>query len=358
MANQKASGRGSAIVRTLLMDILLPAVGFGLGVGFATGDYPVSMTTGLAISSSIYVLYKLDQTFLHPRLEKLHPDWLQLGLEMTFSLLEHILGALLALFVCSRIFGFALVPSAAWMALGGMVIAFPIIHGTGFALRFYRQLKEKERQEEQLRALAAQAELKALKAQINPHFLFNTLNTIASLIHTDAAQAEATVERLAEMFRYLLVGSERGLVPLVEELAFVDRYLEIERARFGERLRVIREIAPEVLDVPVPGLILQPLVENAVRHGREADGGIHLTISVQSQGNEVVVAIADQGPGMSKEVWECRGKGHGLRNVDERLRKTYGEGYGLEIRDNEPRGAVVIVRIPVGVWGYGSVGGG
>jgi len=265
VANQKASGRGSAIVRTLLMDILLPAVGFGMGVGFATGDYPVSMTTGLVISSSIHVLYKLDQAFLHPRLEKLHPDWLQLGLEMTFSLFEHILGALLALFVCSRIFGFALMPSAAWIALGGMVIAFPIIHGTGFALRFYRQLKEKERQEEQLRALATQAELRALKAQINPHFLFNTLNTIASLIHADPAQAEATVERLAEMFRYLLAGSERGLVPLEEELAFVDRYLEIERARFGERLRVIREIAPEALDVPVPGLILQPLVENAVR---------------------------------------------------------------------------------------------
>ncbi len=369
MTNQKASER--AIVRTLLMDILLPAIGFGLGVGFATGNYPVSMTTGLAISGSIFVLYKLDQTFLHPRLEKLYPDWLQLGLEMTFSLLEHILGALLALFVCSRIFGFALVPSAAWVALGGMVIAFPIIHGTGLALRFYRQLKEKERQEEQLRALATQAELKALKAQINPHFLFNTLNTIAALIHADPAQAEATVERLAEMFRYLLAGSERGLVSLEEELTFVDGYLEIERARFGERLRVVREIALEALDVPMPSLILQPLVENAVRHGREADGSIHLIIRIQSQGNEVVVAIADQGTGLSKGarkygnegVWEygnegvsplCPGssalppsRGHGLRNVDERLRKTYGEGYGLEIRDNEPRGAVVIVRIPV-----------
>ena len=108
--------------------------------------------------------------------------------------------------------------------------------------------------------MATEAELKALKAQINPHFLFNTLNTIAALIHSDPAQAEATVERLAEMFRYVLAGSERGSVPLREELAFVDDYLEIEQARFGERLRVTREIAPEDLghacaqpDPPTPG---------------------------------------------------------------------------------------------------------
>jgi LytS/YehU family sensor histidine kinase len=111
-----------------------------------------------------------------------------------------------------------------------MVIVFPIIHGTETALRYYRRLQDKERVEEQLRALATRAELRALKAQINPHFLFNTLNTIAHLIHADPAQAEATIERLAEMFRYVLTGSEWGLVPLAEELAFVDSYLEIERA--------------------------------------------------------------------------------------------------------------------------------
>ena len=374
-----------AIVR-ILLEIVLPAVGFGLSVGFATGEYPVSLVTGLAISGSIYVLYRLDQAFLHPRLEKLSRDWVHLGLEMTFSLLEHILGALLALLGCSRIFGFAVVPSTAWMALGGMVIVFPIIHGTGLALRYYRQLKEKERQEEQLRALAAQAELKALKAQINPHFLFNTLNTIAALIHTDPAQAEATVERLAEMFRYVLAGSERGLVPLEEEFSFVNDYLDIERARFGERLHITREVVPEVLNVDVPSLILQPLVENAVRHGRGADGSVDLTIRAQPQGDEVVIAIADQGPGMpSPTPWPPpsaaptpppaaptpppaaptpalpqhwgrehgrgrglgEGEGMGLRNVDERLRKTYGEGYGLEIAANEPQGTVVTVRIPV-----------
>jgi two-component system LytT family sensor kinase len=329
----------------MLTELFLPAVGFGLGVGLATGHFAFSLVTGLAISGTIYVLYALDRAFLHPRLEKLSRDWMHLGLELTFSFLAHILGALLALLTCSRIFGFQVLPSIAWGALGGMVIAVPIIHGTQMALRYFRQLKEKERLEEQLRAMATEAELRALKAQINPHFLFNTLNTITQLIHTDPAQAEAMVERLAEMFRYVLTGTEGGLVPLEEELTFVDGYLEIERARFGERLRITREVAPEALGVPVPSLILQPLVENAVQHGRGSDGGIDLTIRVQSQDDGVKISIADRGSGMPSSHKIGEGPGHGLRNVDERLRKTY--GCGLEVVANEPRGTMVIVSIPV-----------
>jgi signal transduction histidine kinase len=332
-------------VRTLT-EIGLPAIGFALSVGFATRNWPASLVTGLAISGSIQVLYLLDRAFLHPRLEKLSRDWVHLGLEMTFSLLEHVVGALLALLACTRIFGFDVAVTAAWIALAGMVIAFPIIHGTEMALRFFRQLKEKERQEEQLRALATHAELKALKAQIDPHFLFNTLNTIAQLIHTDSARAEATIERLAEMFRYVLDGSERGLVPLEEELAFVDAYLEIERARFGQRLRVARQIAPQVSDAPVPSLILQPLVENAVRHGQGDGGTIDLTLRVLPQDDAVLITVADQGPGMPAGHSIGEGPGHGLCNVDERLKKTYGEAYGLKIAANEPQGAVVTVRIP------------
>ncbi len=359
MTEQKASVLKRIIVRTLT-EIVLPAIGFGLGVGFAIGNYRVSFITGLAISGTIYVLYTLDQAFLHPRFERLPRDW-QLGLEITSSLFEHILGALLALFACSRIFGFVVEASTAWIVAWMIFVGFLVIHSAGYALRFYRELKEKELLEERLRAMAAQAELKALKAQINPHFLFNTLNTIAQLIHTDSAQAEAMVERLAEMFRYVLAGSERGLVPLQEELAFIDGYLEIERARFGERLHVTREVAPEALGVPVPSLILQPLVENAVWHGRGADGSVDLTIRVRPYGDEVVIAIADHGPGMpSPTPWPPpspnsgrgrglgEGEGVGLRNVDDRLRKTYGVEHGLEVTANGPQGTVVTVRIPAG----------
>ncbi|MCD6345625.1 MAG: histidine kinase [Anaerolineae bacterium] len=343
MTKQKTSVPKRIIVR-ILTEIVLPAIAFSVGVNFAIGNYRVSFITGLAISGTIYILYELDQIFLHPRLERLPRDW-QLGLEIAFGLLEHVLGALLALLACGRIFDFVIEHTTAWMVVWMLFVGFLAVHSAMYALRFYRELKEKELLEERLRALAAQAELRALKAQINPHFLFNTLNTIAQLIHADPAQAEATVERLAEMFRYVLAGSERGLTPLEEELSFLDDYLKIEQARFGERLRVTREITPEALSIPVPSLILQPLVENAVRHGRGDDGSVALSIYVRLAKDEVTIAIADQGPGMPPHHKMGKGPGYGLRNVDERLRKAY--GHGLEIRSNEPQGTVVTVRIPV-----------
>jgi two-component sensor histidine kinase len=343
---ERAESRRKHLAARILTEFGLPALAFAVSVGIATRNWPVSLVTGSAVSGAIGGLYALDRKVLHPRLKRLSHDWLHLGLEMTFLVLEHVLGALVALSFCSRLFGLQITASVAWMPVAGMVIAFPIIHGTEMALRFFRQLREKEQQEAQLRALATEAELKALKAQINPHFLFNTLNTIASLIHTHPAQAEEMVERLAEMFRHVLNGSERRLVPLEEELAFLDGYLEIERARFGDRLRVTREITPEALSVPVPSLILQPLVENAVRHGRGDNGSIDLDIRVQPQGNAVVIAIADRGPGMPSGYRLDSGHGVGLRNVDDRLRKTYGLEHGLEIRGNRPQGTVVIVRIP------------
>ena len=333
-------------LKRILTEFGLPALAFALGVGIATQDWLASLVTGLAVSSAIAGLYSLDRRYVHPGLEKLPWDWAHLGLEMTLLLLEHILGAVVAVLVCSRLFGFQVVPSAAWATVAGIAIAFPIVHGTEMALRFFRQLREKERREAQLLALTAQAELKALKAQINPHFLFNTLNTIAALIHTHPDRAEATVERLAELFRYVLNGGERQMVPLRDEWAFVEGYLEIERARFGERLCVTRELTPEALDAPVPSLILQPLVENAVRHGQGADGRIDLLVRVTLAGDEVLIAIADQGPGMPAGYRVGSSRGVGLRNVHERLRKAYGVDRGLEIEANEPQGTVVTIRIP------------
>jgi two-component system LytT family sensor kinase len=346
MTQGTQSGRTQTFLRTLA-ELVLPALAFTLGIGFATGNWPAAFATGLVISCAIAGLYWLDQRFIRPRLEKVSTDWMRLGLEMTVLLLDHVVGAVAALLVCSRIFGFAVVPSAAWLAVAGMVIAFPIIHGTEMALRFLRQAQAEERQKEQLKGLATEAELKALKAQINPHFLFNTLNTIAELIHADSQRAEATVERLAEMFRYVLNGSERGLVALEEELHFLDGYLEIEHVRFGNRLRVSRRIAPGALSLLVPSLILQPLVENTIRHGQGAGGTIDLGIDIHTDGDRAVIAIRDQGPGMPAHHKVGEGPGHGLYNVDQRLRKTYGDAYGLEIGANQPQGTIVTLSIPV-----------
>jgi signal transduction histidine kinase len=338
--------RRHTLVR-ILAEFSLPVVGFTFGVGLATGNWPVSFVTGVAISLAISALYWLDQRFLHPSLERLPQDWIRMGLEMTFLLLDHVVGAVLALIVSSRLFGFQGVPAASWLPVAAMVAIFPIIHGTEMALRYFRQVQEKEKQEERLRALAAEAELKALKAQINPHFLFNTLNTIAELIHTDSERAEKTVERLAEMFRYVLTGSERISVPLEEELAFVDSYLQIEQARFGEHLRVTREVDRDALGASVPGLILQPLVENAIGHGRGGNGRIDLTIHVGLGREDVIIAVGDTGPGMPSNFRIGASPGYGLHNVDQRLRKTYGETYTLDISANHPQGTVVTLRIPL-----------
>jgi two-component system LytT family sensor kinase len=346
MVAQKTDERTRKIIGHVLWT-LMAGLAFGVSLYFATRRFVVSLVTGLAMGSAIEVTYLFDRAFFHPRLRRLPHDWLRFGLEITSSLLGHVLGALLALLVCGWLFDFSIWETRAWWAVVGMMLGFPVIHGTETALRFRRQLREKERMGEQLRMLATQAELKALKAQINPHFLFNALNTIAQMIHSDPARAEATVERLAEMFRYVLNGSERGLVPLEEELSFLDVYLEIERARFGEQLRITREVAPSALDVPVPSLILQPLVENAVQHGRRDDGSVDIRIRVTLQSDAVLISIADQGPGMPPNFEISDGAGHGLRNVDERLRKGYGSENGLDIGENEPSGTAVTVRIPV-----------
>lgn len=341
MIEQKTGSRRRAVFTHLVWTVISGLL-FGLSISFATQRYLISLITGLVMSSAIEAAYLLDNAFLQPRLKYLTRDWLRFGLGITSSLLGHIGGAGMALLACSWVFRFSIWDTRVWWAVVGMVVGFPVIHGTESALRFYRQLKEKEKAEEQLRAMATEAELKALKAQINPHFFFNALNTIAELIHTDPALAETSIERLAQMFRYILAGSERGLVPLEEELAFVEDYLGIERARFGGRLQIAREIDPRALPVSVPSLILQPVVENAIKHGHGDDGRIDINIRVESLGEGIRITVADGGPGMPNG-YRIGSTGHGLRNVDERLRKMYGSG--LEVRENEPRGTMIVLRV-------------
>lgn len=344
--NQQANQKRDRLYRTLVHQVFSPFIGSTIAVAYATKRWDLSaIATGLVITGTLALFWKLDRAFLYPYLKRIPQDWLRIEMEMFTSVAGHLLGALLALIACGAIFGFEVTPTASWLLLVGIMMVFPILHGAEMAVDYYRQLQEKERLEQELRTLATQAELKALKAQINPHFFFNALNTIAELIHTDPVLAEASVERLATMFRYVLAGSERGQVTLAEELAFVDHYLEIEQARFGERLQVTREIDPTALSLPVPSLILQPLVENAVKHGHGDDGRITIDIRIESVDKAARISIADQGPGMPANYQVGNGPGHGLRNVDERLRKTYGNG--LDVEGNEPRGTVATIRIPV-----------
>lgn len=202
------------------------------------------------------------------------------------------------------------------------------------------------------RAALAEAQVRALRAQISPHFIYNALNAIASFITTDPARARDLVLEFADFTRYSF-RREGDTTTLAEELQSIDSYLQLERARFGERLHVILQVAPEVLPTPIPFLSLQPLVENAVRHGLEArELGGRVRISARDAGPFVEIDVEDDGVGMDPAALQAAFSGEpssahvGLRNVDTRLRQRYGNAFGLTIDTNVGSGMLVRMRIP------------
>ncbi len=210
------------------------------------------------------------------------------------------------------------------------------------------ELAELERE----RGRVMEAELRALRAQISPHFVYNALAAIASFVRTDPTRARELLLEFADFTRYSF-GSTAQLTPLGDELTNIERYLALEQARFGDRLRVTLMLAPEVLGVSVPTLAIQPLVENAVRHGIEAkEGPGHVTITATDAGSEAEIVVEDDGAGASPEAvravlsGEPGGDHVGLANVDARLRATYGDGYGLVVETALGAGTRVSFRVP------------
>jgi two-component system, LytTR family, sensor kinase len=202
---------------------------------------------------------------------------------------------------------------------------------------------------DQSRARLARAEVRALRAQISPHFIYNALTTIASFVRTDPERARELLLEFAEFTRYSF-RSHGEFTTLAEELRNIDRYLALERARFGDRLEVRLRIAPEVLPVAVPFLALQPLVENAIRHGLATKIGIGtISIVAEDAGAECLISVEDDGIGMDPEVLRRRsedGAHLGLGNVDERLRSVFGDEFGLVVETAPAAGTKVIMRIP------------
>ncbi|WP_211877963.1 sensor histidine kinase [Pseudarthrobacter albicanus] len=202
------------------------------------------------------------------------------------------------------------------------------------------------------RTLLMEAEVRALRAQISPHFIYNSLNAIASFINTDPVRARELVVEFADFTRYSF-RRHGDFTTLAEELRCIDRYLLLERARFGDRVQVSLRIAPEVLSTVIPFLSLQPLVENAVRHGLEAkEGPGHISITANDSGAFAELKIEDDGVGMDPEQLRSLLAGHsegdhvGLRNVDARLRQVYGEDNGLVIETAPGEGTLVTMRVP------------
>jgi two-component system LytT family sensor kinase len=203
-------------------------------------------------------------------------------------------------------------------------------------------------QEERL----AQAELRALRAQISPHFIYNALAAVAGNIHARPEEAREQLIDFAEFTRYLFRDG-RSYVTLAEELEHVERYLRLEQARFPESLEVTIQIAPVCRSAVVPALSVQPLVENAVRHGvldRRRDGAGHIAIEARIVGGDVELRVRDDGSGIDPDkvpsLLAGTGGGIGLANVDARLRATFGEPYALRIESEPGRGTIAIMTVP------------
>ncbi len=225
--------------------------------------------------------------------------------------------------------------------------------GIAHALTFYKRAKERERRSAELEAHLTQARLEALRMQLNPHFLFNTLNSISSLVYDEPRAADEMIGALSELLRLSLNSSDRQEVTLREELHFLDRYLHIEQARFGDRLRIEKDLDPAVLDALVPILVLQPLVENAVKHGLEsrlAPGVI--AIAASRVGTSLRLQVADNGRGVPPGT--TLREGVGLANTRSRLRELYGKNASFQFRIREGGGFLVEIVLP---WHLVPVGG-
>ena len=221
-----------------------------------------------------------------------------------------------------------------------------MLAGLGLVLRSVR-VQEAERRAREGELALTQAELSALRAQINPHFLFNALNTIRYFVRTDPDQARALLLKLSEVFQRVLRSG--AFVPLADEIAYAEAYLALEQARLGERLRVEwTRPEGELLELQVPALILEPLVENAVVHGLapKPEGGV-LRILVERWGRELVIQVRDDGVGFDTARLGEDASSIALANIDARLRLLYGEGHGLVIESQPGRGTRVELRLPL-----------
>jgi signal transduction histidine kinase len=223
------------------------------------------------------------------------------------------------------------------------MLVYWIVVLTSHAAVYYQRYREGE-----LRA--SQAQLQALKMQLHPHFLFNALHAISALVHKDPDAADKMIARLGDFLRLTLDASATQEVPLRRELEFLNCYLEIERVRFNDRLTTSLEVDPQVLDCRVPNLILQPLVENAIRHGvsqRTSPG--HVRVRAGRRGDALCLQVSDNGAGLSQQplARPAAKGGVGLSNTRARLQQLYGSGYRFELADDPRGGATATIEIPL-----------
>jgi len=312
---------------------------FAVGCGFAGGGL-----REVCPKEAIWRLSPLFFTGLHRDawrfVRRLQIDWhmiliaAPIALELLRQALGHRFGA-------QRLF--YLGPSNAWL---WVLVCLATVLAVAIPIKIWNSARIEHRLEEQEQLLLA-ARIEALASQINPHFLFNTLTSISSLIRSDPETARTLIVKLSGLLRRLL-RSRDHFVTLHEELDAIDEYLGIESIRFGPKLKIDKDISPDVLDVVVPSMILQPLIENSIKHGltrKVGEGSI--LIRAHRHAGHAIIEVVDDGLGMPEEGLEYAMRGGiGLRNVNERLQVIYGKNYQLKIDSQPGQGTCARIEIP------------
>ncbi len=316
----------------ILPTIIVTATGFSLTLLMAAAyrrvirmNAMLVWTLTLVIVTAASALFSLLEVWAHATFYE--PGWRPVGIEF--------LGAIL---LDAAVLG-------AWTALY-------------FGINYFLLLSDQTRRLEGMAAQASSAQLEMLRYQLNPHFLFNTLNSISTLVLLKQTErANAMLSRLSSFLRYSLVGEREGLATVAQETEALKLYLDIERTRFEERLRTTFDIEPAALAARLPSLILQPIIENAVKYAvTPAEDGADIAVDIRvldrGEGPRLVITVADTGPGIDFAALRgeapatTSGTGVGLPNIRDRLAQAYGDDHRFELEPNEPNGVVVLIDIP------------
>jgi LytS/YehU family sensor histidine kinase len=253
--------------------------------------------------------------------------------------------------------------------LGAILLDFSVLAawtGLYYGINYYLLLSEQSERMLNVAAQANSAQLEMLRYQLNPHFLFNTLNSISTLVLLQQTErANAMLSRLASFLRYSLVGEREGLATVAQEAEALKLYLDIERMRFEDRLRTRFDIAPDVMEARLPSLLLQPIVENAIKYAvTPSEDGADILVDARRIADRLVITVADTGPGLAatqatQPASETpSGTNIGLANIRDRLRQAYGDDHRFELAENSPQGLIVLIDIPYQTEIVGTVVGG
>jgi two-component system LytT family sensor kinase len=316
------------------------ALPFAVGCGFAGGGLREACPKEAIWQFTPFVFVDLRK-HIWQMIRKFEPNW-QLILLLATVALELLRQALGTRFGEERLF-FLGSPSSPWMTL---IVVLVTVVAVATPIKIWNSARIEHRLQEQSQLLLA-AKIEALKSQINPHFLFNTLTSISSLIRSQPDTARTLILKLSALLRRLL-RSHQHFVTLREELESIDEYLDIEVIRFGPKLRVRKEISADTLDVVVPSMILQPLVENSIKHGfaRKVGPGA-ITIRSHRENGRAIIEVEDDGMGFVLDsLDQPMASGIGLSNVRERLAVIYGDQYQLKLRSEPGRGTSARIEVP------------